>query len=105
MAEAQIAGWIGGSVGGRAILGQIDRLVVTATEVVIVDYKTHRPPPATPGDVAPLYLAQMAAYRALLAPLYPGRRVRAVLAWTDGPKLMELPDALLDRYAPSLASG
>ena len=34
-----------GLVGGRALSGQIDRLVVTADRVLIVDYKTLRPPP------------------------------------------------------------
>jgi ATP-dependent helicase/nuclease subunit A len=38
----------------------------------------------------------MALYRAVLAPIWPGRRVRCALLWTDGPRLMELPEPLLD---------
>ncbi|HLI10942.1 MAG TPA: double-strand break repair helicase AddA [Alphaproteobacteria bacterium] len=89
-----------GVIGAHAIAGQVDRLVVSEREVLIVDYKTNRPPPASVVDVAPLYLRQMAAYRALLQKIYPGRPVRCALLWTDGPRLMPLPDTLLDAHAP-----
>jgi ATP-dependent helicase/nuclease subunit A len=81
---------------GVVVNGRVDRLVITPDEVLIIDYKTDRPPPATPEGVDSLYLEQMAAYRALLRAIYPTRRVRAALLWTDGPRLMELPEGLLD---------
>jgi ATP-dependent helicase/nuclease subunit A len=77
------------------LTGQIDRLVVNEDEVLIADYKTNRPPPATPEETDPLYIRQLAAYRAALAGLYPGRRIRCVLVWTDGPRLMEIPAGVL----------
>ncbi|MFI4985902.1 MAG: double-strand break repair helicase AddA [Alphaproteobacteria bacterium] len=89
-----------GEVNGRIIAGQIDRLLVSESEILIVDYKTNRLPPASAQGVAPLYLKQMAAYRALLARIYPGRSLRAALLFTDGPRLMPLPNELLDAYAP-----
>jgi ATP-dependent helicase/nuclease subunit A len=46
------------------------------------------------------YLRQMAAYRALLGKVYPGRQVRAALLWTQGPRLDVLPDHVLDSHAP-----
>jgi ATP-dependent helicase/nuclease subunit A len=76
--------------------GRVDRLVITPDEVLIVDYKTDRPPPPTPEGVDSLYLEQMGAYRALLRAIYPERKVRAALLWTDGPRLMALPERLLD---------
>ncbi|MFZ1431371.1 MAG: PD-(D/E)XK nuclease family protein, partial [Geminicoccaceae bacterium] len=89
-----------GVVAGRAILGQIDRLVVTEREILLVDCKSNRTPPAT-VDRAPLaYLRQLAAYRALLMQIYPDRPVRAALLWTEAPRLDEVPPHLLDRYAP-----
>ena len=33
--------------------------------------------------------------RALLAAIYPGRRIRAALLWTDGPRLMPIAEELL----------
>ena len=89
-----------GLAGGRTISGQIDRLVNTGKDVLIIDYKTNRPPPDQAEDVAPLYLKQMASYRAALQQIFPGLPVRCVLLWTDGPKWMELPDKLLADHAP-----
>ena len=79
-----------GLIDGRALSGRIDRLVVTGDAVLIVDYKTNRPPPTDTAAVSPAYVEQLAAYRAALERIYPGRRVRTLLLWTDGPRLMEL---------------
>jgi len=79
-----------GLIDGRALNGRIDRLVVTDDSVLIVDYKTNRPPPTEAAAVSPAYVEQLAAYRAALERIYPGRRVRTLLLWTDGPRLMEL---------------
>ena len=49
------------------LTGQIDRLVDLGDEVLIVDYKTNRPPPTNVGQVAAAYLFQLAAYRLALA--------------------------------------
>ena len=65
--------------------------------MLIVDYKTNRPPPAALETVPDAYVAQLAIYRALLAPLYPGRRVAAALLFTEGPHLLTLPAELLDQ--------
>ncbi|MBI1985415.1 MAG: double-strand break repair helicase AddA, partial [Rhodospirillales bacterium] len=63
LAEVPIAGLVGDGDGARAISGQVDRLVVTDETVIVVDFKTNRPPPEKEDDVAPAYLRQMAAYR------------------------------------------
>ncbi len=96
MAEVPLSGL----VGERTVSARIDRLAISDTAITIIDYKTNRPPPTEASDVAPAYLGQMALYRSLLREIYPGRRVRCILAWTDGPRLMPLPDDILDLYAP-----
>jgi ATP-dependent helicase/nuclease subunit A len=50
--------------------------------------------------VAPLYLRQMAAYRAVLRLAFPDRAVECALVWTYGARLMRLPGELLDAHAP-----
>ncbi|MGI9412692.1 MAG: 3'-5' exonuclease, partial [Hyphomicrobiales bacterium] len=87
------------AVAGRELVisGQVDRLVVMADEVLIVDHKTNRPAPAKVEEVAPGYVRQLAAYRMALAALYPDRTIRGLLLWTDGPMVMEIPQAALDR--------
>ncbi|MEE8622959.1 MAG: double-strand break repair helicase AddA [Alphaproteobacteria bacterium] len=89
-----------GAVNGHVLSGQIDRLVVGDAEVVIVDYKTNRPPPRTQAEVPEIYMRQMAAYRAAIEQIYPDRSVTCALLWTDGPKLMALQPEVLDGYAP-----
>jgi len=96
LAEAPVAG----VVGGVAISGVVDRLAVGAGRVTLLDFKTNRPPPETVEEVAPAYLRQMAAYRALLRAAFPGREVVSALVWTFGARVMLLPDALLDAHAP-----
>ncbi len=84
------------------LAGQIDRLVVRDTEVLIVDFKTNRPPPTDATQVADTYVLQLAAYRLAVARIFPGLPVRAALLWTDGPHLMELPGDRLDAAASRL---
>ena len=48
------------------VSGQIDRLVVTADEVLIVDFKTNHAPPKLPAEAPPGYVRQLALYRAVL---------------------------------------
>ncbi len=80
---------------GMVVNGRVDRLIVTDSEVLIVDFKTDQPAPDSPEKVADTYKAQMAAYWAVLQKAYPGRNVRAALCWTDGPRLMFLPEDML----------
>jgi ATP-dependent helicase/nuclease subunit A len=78
------------------VSGQIDRLVVTPSEVLIIDYKTNHAPPDQVAEVPKGYLRQLALYRAVLRKLYPEHRVRAALLWTERPDLMEIPAPALD---------
>ncbi len=74
----------------------IDRLVVLEREVLVIDYKTNRPPPFDPAEVSMAYVMQLTAYRLALRRIYPGKSIRAAILWTDGARLMELPGPQLD---------
>jgi ATP-dependent helicase/nuclease subunit A len=78
------------------LAGKIDRLVRDLDSILIVDYKTNRPPPKDVGQVAEAYLLQLAAYRLAVARIFSQQRVRAAILWTDGPRIMEIPGAMLD---------
>jgi ATP-dependent helicase/nuclease subunit A len=78
------------------VSGQIDRLVVTPEEVLIVDFKTNHAPPKTLADAPRGYVRQLALYRGVLRKLYPQRPVRAALLWTETPELMEISAPALD---------
>jgi ATP-dependent helicase/nuclease subunit A len=86
-----------GGTGPRfRLAGQIDRLARVDNEVLIVDYKTNRPPPHDVEDVAEAYLLQLAAYRLAVQRVFEGLNVRAALLWTEGPRVMEVPPIRLD---------
>ena len=104
-AEVSIAGRLE-RPGRRPALvsGQIDRLVVTSTEVLIVDYKTNHAPPAAEAEAPPGYVRQLALYRAVLARLYPQLPVHAALLWTETPDLMEISASALDAQLASIIS-
>ncbi|MGG6498395.1 UNVERIFIED_CONTAM: PD-(D/E)XK nuclease family protein, partial [Bacteroidetes bacterium 56_B9] len=72
-----------------AVSGQVDRLVVTPAEVLIIDYKTNHAPPKMPSEAPAAYLRQLALYRQVLRQIYPERAVRAALLWTEVPEIME----------------
>ena len=78
------------------VSGQIDRLVVTPNEVLIVDFKTNPTPPKTAAEAPRGYIRQLALYRAVLAKLYPQRIIHAALLWTETPEMMEISASALD---------
>jgi ATP-dependent helicase/nuclease subunit A len=94
-AEVAIAGTGQALPPGLKISGRIDRLVVLPDRVLVVDFKTNRPSPDRIEAADPAYLRQMAFYAAVLADIFEGRRIEAAIVWTDGPKLMAVPENLL----------
>jgi ATP-dependent helicase/nuclease subunit A len=86
------------------VSGQIDRLVVMPSEVLIVDFKTNHAPPATAAEAPQAYVRQLALYRAVLGRLYPQRTVRAALLWTETADLMEISPPALDAELSSWGS-
>lgn len=99
-AEVPLIGTVRTPRGTFTVSGQIDRLAVSDNEVLIVDYKTNRPPPDSQAGVGLGYRRQLALYRSLLQQLYPGRRIRAFLLWTAAPRLMEIDAETLDKSMP-----
>lgn len=91
LAEVPIMGTLHLRGKEHAVSGIIDRLAVVGDRVLIVDYKTNRTAPQTLGDVPGTYVTQLALYRQLLEPLYPGKTVAAVLLFTEGPHLIDIP--------------
>jgi ATP-dependent helicase/nuclease subunit A len=86
LAEVPVAG----TVVGVNVSGQIDRLLVTDSEVWIADYKTNRPSPPDENTVPVAHITQMKYYSDIVANIYTSRRVRCFLLWTDTLRLMEI---------------
>ncbi len=92
---------------GRAPLlvsGQIDRLVVGASEIVIADFKTNETLPKTASAIPKTYLRQMALYAAVMGQLYPDRPVRAALVWTETAEITAIPAETLQSQLAAIIS-
>jgi ATP-dependent helicase/nuclease subunit A len=103
-AEAAIAGSAAALPEGLAVSGRVDRLVVEKDRVLVVDFKTNRPAPGRIEDADFAYRVQMAVYVAVLAEVFPGRKIEAALVWTDGPKLMAVPENIVAETLAALRS-
>jgi ATP-dependent helicase/nuclease subunit A len=99
-AEVAVAGM---APGVGPISGRVDRLLVEPGRVLVIDFKTNRPAPARIEDADPAYVRQMAVYVAVLKTLFPDRAVEAALVWTDGPRLMPVPENLTAAALSGLA--
>jgi ATP-dependent helicase/nuclease subunit A len=81
-------------------IGRIDRVAVGEDGVLLADFKSGAPRGgATPAP----YVAQLALYRAALAPLYPNLPLRAFIIWLDRPDIVEIDPAALDGALDRLA--
>jgi ATP-dependent helicase/nuclease subunit A len=103
--EAAVAGGAPGLPPDLRINGRIDRMAILPDRVLVVDFKTNRMAPDRIEDADRAYVVQMAVYVAVLRTLYPGRRIEAALVWTDGPRLMPVPDFLIEETLASLRAG
>ncbi len=90
----------GGSI---EVVGRVDRIGIREKEVLVADFKTGAP--CAPADIPASYLAQMALYRAALAPLWPNQRLRMLLIWTAKPSVAMFDDAHLDAALAALPAG
>ena len=86
-----------GAVEGLGLIyGRIDRLAVTKTDIIILDYKTNPHPPNNLG-ADHSYTQQLARYAALLVQAYPGYSFKAGVLWTQIGKVNWLPPAVLSQ--------
>jgi ATP-dependent helicase/nuclease subunit A len=89
-------------VAGQVIAGTVDRLLVTDDLVHIVDFKTGRRVPTGLDDIPTTHVKQMAAYAAAMAEIFPGKRQRVSLLYTAGPRLVDIPSAMMEAHKPRL---
>ncbi|SHH00676.1 double-strand break repair helicase AddA [Cognatishimia maritima] len=92
-------------LGPNRLHGTIDRLVISETEVLAVDFKTNAVVPADATAVPVGLLRQMGAYAHALKQIYPDKTIKTALLWTKTAEIMPLPDALItdalaNVYAP-----
>ncbi|MEG8017543.1 double-strand break repair helicase AddA [Sphingomonas sp. LR55] len=97
LAEAPIAATL---ANGMVVSGTVDRLLIEADRIRVVDFKTGRRAPRGLDDVPDYHLKQMAAYAEALSVIFPDRSVEAALLYTAGPRLIVLNDETLAANKP-----
>lgn len=97
LAEAPIAAV---TPDGTVVSGTVDRLLVTAERIRVIDFKTGRGVPDRLEAIPAPHLRQMAAYVAALEVIFPGRSIEAALLYTAGPRLHRLGPAEIEPYRP-----
>jgi ATP-dependent helicase/nuclease subunit A len=74
----------------RILSGQIDRLCITPTEILVVDYKTNRTIPPLQENIPIYYRKQLEGYAAALQKIYPQHAIKTAILWTSAPLLMAI---------------
>ncbi|MGE3746243.1 MAG: double-strand break repair helicase AddA [Sphingomonadaceae bacterium] len=100
LAEAPVAA----VVGEQVVAGTVDRLLVRADRVRVVDFKTGRRVPKDVAAIPEHHIVQMTAYVAALETVFADRPVEAALLYTSGPQLFVLPSELIASHKQSFAA-
>ncbi|RZL76415.1 MAG: double-strand break repair helicase AddA, partial [Sphingomonas sp.] len=100
LAEAPIAATL---ADGIVVSGTVDRLLIGAETIRVIDFKTGRRAPRGLDEVPDYHLKQMAAYAAALRVIFPGRTIEAALLYTAAPRLIAISADMLDRHKPRYA--
>jgi len=80
---------------GDPIQGSIDRLLISPTRVLAVDFKSNQIVPSEVAQVPSGLLRQMGAYAAALSQIYPHHDIETAILWTKTLELMPLPPDLV----------
>jgi ATP-dependent helicase/nuclease subunit A len=95
-AEPELIAHIGEGLDAIEIPARLDRLVVTKDSVIFADFKSDAAVPASLAKIPKHYVTQLASYRTALAQAFPGRHMRALLIFTAGPRVFEIPEESLE---------
>ncbi|WP_300033064.1 double-strand break repair helicase AddA [uncultured Roseobacter sp.] len=87
--------------GEDRVFGVIDRLIVSDSAVLAVDFKTNRAVPDRPEACPEGILRQMGAYARALASVYPHRDIQTAVLWTNRATLMHLPHEIVTQSLQS----
>ncbi|WP_210093118.1 double-strand break repair helicase AddA [Ruegeria sp. HKCCSP346] len=83
------------ALNGQRMHGVVDRLILSESEVHVIDFKSNATVPDRAEDCPEGLLRQMGAYAQALAQIYPDRSIRTAILWTRTARLMWLPHDLV----------
>ncbi len=102
-AEVNVMGVLTLENGDFAVSGRIDRLAVDDNRVLVADFKTNRNAPENQAAIPEDHGTQMAIYREILKPLYPGRSIECCLIYTSNGRVFMLDQNEMEHHLDRLA--
>ena len=78
------------ALGGQRIYGEIDRLIISPSHILAVDFKSNAIIPDSASNVPDGILRQLGAYQAALETIYPDHTVETAVLWTHNACLMRI---------------
>ncbi|MCQ2734452.1 MAG: double-strand break repair helicase AddA [Alphaproteobacteria bacterium] len=88
--EAQSEVPVIGEIEGKMVSAQLDKLLVLPDKIMIVDFKTNRPPAQTVEDTPLSYIRQLSLYAELIRRIYPNLPIETYILWTNEARLMRV---------------
>jgi len=79
------------ALNNQTISGRIDRLCITLSKILAIDFKSNLIVPETLTAVPKAILQQQGAYAAALSQIFPDRRIETAVIWTKTAEKMPLP--------------
>ncbi|MGL4405069.1 MAG: 3'-5' exonuclease, partial [Notoacmeibacter sp.] len=100
-AEVQVSGTVNLRGKTQMIAGKIDRISQVENTVTLIDFKTGRAPNLV-SEISPGHVVQLALYRQLVLPVFPGLQVKAALVYTSAPKIFYLENSQMNNALDGL---
>lgn len=69
---------------------RLDKIIITETEVIIIDFKTDKKPAASLANVKASYKNQMLLYKKELGKIYKTKKITAKILWVQNNNLMQI---------------
>ena len=100
LTECTVSGTIFDGHTGQPVdmMGDIDRVLIHADRIEVIEMKTHVRPYQSLDRVPESYLRQLAAYCSLAEQVWPNMRVDGTLLWTQNLHLMPVSASIRSRY-------
>jgi ATP-dependent helicase/nuclease subunit A len=65
-------------------------MLITPSEVIIVDYKSDKSPPSREKNIPDSYYQQLLVYKKMVKEIYPTQTISTMILWLENGTLQEI---------------
>jgi len=81
---------LGSNINNKIHIGRIDLMLITPSEVIIVDYKSDKSPPSREKNIPDSYYQQLLVYKKMVKEIYPTQTISTMILWLENGTLQEI---------------